>query len=279
MAMDGFLPVATTSKLPVSKFGEALIETLDLDPLYVGLVGAGLPLDQLYRYLLCYWCFYDVGVAAWMSEQEDAQYWYWMAVAAENRGCPSRGRWPRGAERRHFRGAKCVEAVETLAQLYPKPENAVEALTEHAVCEEVMRAVKTWPMFGNWIAFKVVDMLERCAGVELPIGSDLVLMYQEPFKALEIMALDGVSSPEEHWARILTHFAYFKAPPFGDRFCGPAECETICCKVKSYWGGHYWVGKDIYEQRRAFKGWGDTALRLLEAYPQRLKDDYKYTRH
>lgn len=271
MTMDGFLPARVSPQLSVPKFGEALLETLDLDPLYVGLVEAGLPLDQLYRYLLCYWCFYDVGVAAWMSEQEGAQYWSWMVIAAENRDCPNRERWPRGAERRHFRGTKCVGAVEELARLYSKPENAVEVLIEHTTCEEVMHAVKAWPMFGNWIAFKVVDTLERCAGVQLPIGPDLVLMYQEPFKALEIMALDGSLSPEEHWSSILAHFAYFKAPPLGDRFCGPAECETICCKVKSYWGGHYWVGKDIHEQRRALKGWGDTALRLLDVYPVEVK--------
>jgi hypothetical protein len=32
-------------------------------------------------------------------------------------------------------------------------------------------------------------------------------------------------------------------------------------------GGHYHVGKDIHEQRAALAGWGETATRILAAYP------------
>lgn len=268
------------NKLDIHAFGEQLIVTRDLDPLYVGLVEAKLPKDQLYRYLLTYWMFYHVGLSACLSEFEEREFWDSALVAAENKDHHGPGvhglpglRWPRGSERRHFRGVKCVQAVQTLAERFPKPEDAVRSLLKKQGDYVIMETVRTWPMFGEWIAFKVVDMLERCAGVKCPVSSDLILMYDEPYKALEILAKD--QKPEQVFDGLLAHFAQFQAPPRGDRPCGPQEVETILCKVKSHWNGHYWVGKDIHEHRAALKGWGETADQLLRAYPKEVNRDLR----
>jgi hypothetical protein len=52
-----------------------------------------------------------------------------MLTAAQNdEPSPLGGRWPRASERRHFRGAKCVKAVEWLRNKYPEPEAPVRSL-------------------------------------------------------------------------------------------------------------------------------------------------------
>jgi hypothetical protein len=173
-----------TAKLSLLEFGEKLITTCDLDPLYVALIGAKLPTPQLHRWLLAYWMFYHVGVASWLSGENE--FWRWATVAASNAIPPpvlnSSGRslfrrWPRGSERRHFRGLKAVKAVNQMERSFPKPENAIDSLRKYDIAEKLMKEVQTWPMFGKWISFKAVDMLDRVAGWRIPIPADVVFMY------------------------------------------------------------------------------------------------------
>jgi len=273
MASAGFL--FDDTPLGVEAFGRRLIETRDLDPAYVGLVGAKLPRAQLARWLLSYWCFYDVGAASWMAEQKDVHFWTCMAKAAANLpersprllGLPA-DRWPRGGERRHFRGAKSVAAVEWLSKKYPRPQDAVERLATAKTAEQVMAIVQGWPMMGKWAAFKAADMVERVLGAPIRFPEDVCLLYDEPLAGLKMAARRaGIESLQSYHDRLLDYFQRFPAPPTGDRPCGPPELETVCCKTKSYWGGHYNLGRDIREQRAALVGWGDTAQRILGAYP------------
>jgi hypothetical protein len=280
--------------LDIRTFGDALIRTRDLDPLYVGLVGAALPRDQLARYLLAYACFYHCGSAAWLSQCEGDHYWRVMRTAAVNEISPrevgglTAERWSRAAERRHFRGEKCVRAVEWLRNEYERPENPITSLLNAPMGaligqfagtlteKVVMGRVQEWPLFGPWIAFKCADMLERVWGAPIAFDRNLGLMYEEPRAALQ-MLIDDPADPERYNTRadayndLLDTFSRRPAPPAGDRMCGPQEVETVLCKWKSHVGGHYWVGKDIHEQRAALVGWGDTAARILRAYPEEVE--------
>jgi hypothetical protein len=242
-------------------FGEALIRTRDLDPVYCAVVDSGLKRAHAERLLFSYWCYYSLGASAWLSDHEGASYWAQSRVAAENvQPSPLGGRWPRGAERRHFRGQKCVDAVNWFADR-GDPEEHVGGLLFNTNAEATMDAVKSWPMFGDWIAFKVVDMCERCLGETwLQVPASVPLLYETPRKALDLL-------PEGSYSRLLGHFATRRAPPAEDRWAGPAEVETILCKWKSSLGGHYHVGKDIHEVRQGLVGWGPTANRLLAAMP------------
>ena len=290
------------TKLPITEFGDRLIQTRDLDPTYVGLHGAALGQDQLCRWLLAYWCFYHVGVACYLSEFEGGDYWDWMLRAAYNHeeqlphhyGLPE-GRWPRAAERRHFRGQKCADAVEWLRREFERPENPVKHLMIHPDWErtgmtdkKIMTYVRDWPMFGPWIAFKAADMLERCAGVPVKFDPDIALMYDEPRRALDILsegafevADDGTGittgiQPRDwdrrKWYDVLSmYFRKHLAPPARDRTCGPQEVETVLCKWKSYMGGHYHIGKDIHDHRGALAGWGSTAASMLAKMPEEVQ--------
>lgn len=260
--------------LGVEAFGARLIRTCDLDPLYVGLVGANLPRDQLARYLLAYLCFYSVDSASWISEQEGADFWTFMSTAAANLpersprafGLPA-DRWPRASERRHFRGAKSVAAVEWLARKYPRPLDCLERLAAAKTAEAIMAIVEGWPMFGDWSSFKAADMVERVWGAPIQFPENTCLLYSEPLAGLKMAAQREGVTLETYHDQLLDYFHSFPAPPTNDRPCGPAELETACCKWHSYVGGHYHLGKDIKEQRGALVGWGATAHQILNAYP------------
>lgn len=259
-----------TSKATIYDFGDQLIHTGDLDPVYIAIYGAQLSRPQLCRLLTAYWCFYHLGAAAWMSEHHGAGFWYALGVAARNEDVsPIGGRWPRAAERRHFRGQLCVDAVEWLSQ--KPPEYWVESLSSLKTDESVMSAVKQWPLHGPWIAFKAADMMERCVGQRITFSGDLGLIYMEPRAGLDMVAArDESLTAVGHYARLLEHFGQFRAPPGMDRACGPQEVETVLCKWKSHMNGHYTVGKDIKEVRHALEGWGDTANRMLRAAPDKV---------
>lgn len=261
--------------LDIKTFGSWLIETRDLDPVYVALYGAKLDEPQLCRWLLAYMFFYSVGAASWLSEHEGPKFWHYCLVAARNeQPSPLGGRWPRSAERRHFRGQKCVDAVTSMSRrVNGLPEGHIRELkvftNEQGVIDRLHRF---WPMFGPWAGFKLADLLERCAGYKIQFSPNIGLMYKEPAAALDILAVeDPTRDAKGHYAALLDWVATYKAPPGEDRPCGPAELETVLCKFKSMRGGHYFCGKDIVEVRHALKGWGETAERLLQATPEEVK--------
>jgi hypothetical protein len=268
--MMGFL---FDEALGVETFGRRLITTRDLDPVYCGLVGAKLPPAQLARWLISYWAFYHVGVSSYLSEREGADFWAAMSTAAANKQSPRvhglpADRWPRASERRHFRGPKCVAAVEWLAKNCSRPEDYVDRLTTAKTAEKAMAIVEGWPMFGNWAAFKAADMVERVCGAPISFPKNTCLLYDEPLAGLKLAAQRaGAANLESYQDQLLAHFESFPAPPTFNRPCGPQELETCCCKWKSHVGGHYFIGKDTREHRAALIGWGEAAGKILNSYP------------
>jgi hypothetical protein len=166
-------------------FGDELIATRDLDPAYCGLVDANLPEPQLARLLLSYLAFYDLGLAAWLSEHEGGDYWAAMLIAARNETPSPRGeRWPRASERRHFRGGKCVAAVEWLRDTYSEPEAPIRSLLVAESEKAVMDLIGKWPMFGPWAGFKAADLIDRVYGHTLRFDPNLNLLFDAPRESL-----------------------------------------------------------------------------------------------
>lgn len=273
------------AKLDILDFGTQLLQTGDLDPVYIGVCGAAMTPQQKARWLLAYWCFYHVGFASWVSEQDGGTFWHRMRLAANNDIVSPAAfqlpgdRWPRAPERRHFRGQKCVEAVTFLANRFPRPADAVDSLTAggNLTAASISERVRQWPLFGPWIAFKAADMIERCMGVAVRFPSDLGLIYDEPRAALDILAGEATDGRSAHWwwTFLLDHWSEWSAPPadIRGRKVGVQEVETICCKWKSHMGGHYWPGKDIHEVRASLTRWGRTAEHMLSAMPEEVSDE------
>lgn len=267
-------------KLDVLPFGEELLLTNDLDPIYVALSEMQMPDEQLQRWCIAYWCFYSAGVACHMSQLRGNQFWAEMLVAAENAApAPHGGRWERGKERRHFRGTQGVLAVGELKARYgDRPEGMIDHLSENEGEEPLPFAVvseraKEHRGFGDWISFKVGDMLERVLKVPVDFQEAEVFMFDTPRKAA-VMVYDqygpDAKAIGDHlkigWSvrHLAERFGGMLAPPHLDRPVGLQELETILCKWKSHMSGHYPLMNDIHEIRQGLQPWVGKSLMVEE---------------
>lgn len=304
------------SQLTVERFGRIALRTGDLDPIYVGLDRLNLPRDQLGRWLLAYWCFYHAGFASYASEQEN--FWDVMTVAAENE-CPSPagGRWPRGSERRHFRGEQGLKAVASMRERYPDDVLCGSHMISYVSgcrgpdadapvrVDGVIARVKEHRGFGDWISFKVADMLDTNCGVPVLFDNATIFMFETPVKGAVMACRAWAAGPGDPirsaiygssvsktyqqiyddlgtntlvpWAcdyavaRLIKEFANIPAPPHGRRPVAVQEVETVLCKWKSHTGGHYPIGKDTLEIHHGLAEWAGvspTARAFSEALPK-----------
>lgn|SRR5574337_385383 len=236
----------TPGALSIEEFGERLIETQDLDPLYTMLHAANLGSQVLQRFVLGYSMFYHAGAVAKVAEQTRDGFWN-----AARQMITTGTSW-RGSERRHFRGSKAMAAIDWMAERYPLPEDVI---SHWWMCKPTWPAqpfdlvtarVKAFPMYGPWISFKVADLLDRVLLLPVDWSTAHLNLYDAPAAGLR-MAAQGNETDQETLQRLLEHFRQFQAPPSHDRQCGVAEVETVLCKWHSYKHGHYPLGKDTKE--------------------------------
>lgn len=278
-------------RLSIYDFGEHLLSSGDLDPVYIALDKAELDPDHLARWLLAYWCFYHCGAASAISDNKSGAFWAAMVTAARNmEPAPTGGRWPRGRERRHFRGDAATNAVITLTKRFPEPEGVLSYLldgidpgADGLPFAQVAARAKGLPLFGPWISFKVGDMVDRLGLAEVDFDNAAVFMFQDPVKAALIfwrqkMGLVNGARPRdlegmlegvvEHLA---DHFKAHTAPPIHDRPVGLQEIETILCCWKSHLNGHYPLFNDMTEINAGLKPWvehSETAALLYQHMPK-----------
>jgi hypothetical protein len=246
--------------LNVVEFGNALLRTGDLDPIYIMLHRAGLVRHLLLRWCLAYWCFYHAGTACRIVDAHSLDFWRQMRRA-------DREKWPRGTERRHFRGAASAKSIEYLACRFPDPSVAVYAVIAPTF-SEVAKRVQFWPGFGPWIAFKVADMLDRVLSVPVDFADCELGVYSEPRAGAALVAKEqGLAQDLGSTVRWLLSQMWWTAPPRHDRPLNIQEAETILCKYKAHKAGHYPIGKDTREIRHALEGAGPLAAHLLEFLP------------
>lgn len=248
------------NKLDVYEFGEKLLRTRDLDPVYVVLWEASLAPGVLRKWLLAYWCFYHVGTSSWIADATSSvEYWGRMETAAGSK------EYPRAHERRHFRGNNALKSVAYLKSKGLSTLFAPLIWYVPTPVEKVMKEVQTWVGFGPWIAFKVADMLERLALSKVEFNDGAMFLFDSPAKGANMLWKE--ENPEVQpnskvgsWAvkRILDTLGQpgVSAPPRYDRPLNSQEAETILCKWKSHRGGHYTIGEDILAVRRGLATFG-----------------------
>lgn len=273
-----------STPLGIMAFGTALIKSRDLDPVYCSIVGAGLDNATKARLVLAYSCLYHLGAAARIAELKGGKFWDALQEAAVNTGL----KWPRGSERRHWRGDNAVKSAACLRNSFKKPEDAiaywsrgnVPGYSDYATFSEVSSRVQQSAGFGPWIAFKIADITERVMGYQVDFSDCALGIYKDPRQgaAVAYQEMRGeIYSVGSHtpWTYPITDaelrqtcdhyvkaFSKLKAPPTGDRKCGIQEVETVFCKYKSHLKGHYPLGKDSKEVHHALTGWGDLAMTL-----------------
>ena len=263
-------------RLSIEDFGAHLLDTGDLDPIYIALHKMELDEDYLKRWLLAYWCYYDAGVACWMSTLTDPElYWDTMMMAAENTTPPPVNvnmRWPRGHERRHFRGQQGIDAIKSLRMRYPSgPSGLFTKLClqelNPAPFATISKMVQEERGFGPWISFKVGDMLDRLDILPVSFEQAEVFMFKDPTEAaLRLWRLKGgmneTAMPKDKGQAINQvvgylrhHFKDHTAPPRHERAVDLQEVETILCKWKSHMNGHYPMQNDTIEIRAGLEPW------------------------
>lgn len=249
------------------RFGAELVRSRDLDPVYVALLPLNSPRKS--RTVLAYSCLYHLGVAGYVGERSGEDFWKALEIAAVNKDL----RWPRGSERRHWRGKAAVEAVAWLRDNFEQPEqviyrwyNGAHRASFNFIAEEVRRT----PSFGPWIAFKVADIMERVLGFPVDFSDCELGIYREPRRAAALLALGDADAPisgvtlGEVIAKLLQGpLRKLKAPPNGDRTLNVQEIETVLCKYKSHCTGSYPLGKDTREVYHALSDprWGQAKMK------------------
>lgn len=263
------------------KFGKHLLETGDLDPIYVMLYETEMKRNRLKRWLLAYWWFYHAGVASALSHSQGKAFY------ASARSLAEKTKTPRGTERRHFRGEKALKAIDWFEKHVPEPNDIMQPFEDGpGHCgddfglQEVLAVTSDWPQFGPWIGFKVADMLERVLGIPVKFSRKDLSFYSTPVQGAKLYC-EKTNRDYDAWklTGVVFHckelFAGFKAPPARDRPIGIQEIETILCKWKSHMGGHYPLWKDTIEIREGLKGWGELADRLALALPKPPKGTHE----
>jgi len=247
---------SNSNRMEVYEFGRDLLTTNDLDPVYVLLYKANWERNKLCKFCLSYWCYYHCGTASWITDQKD--FWEAMHTAANSK------EYPRGTERRHFRGKQAVESVRWLKEQSHSCISLLDPLL--GICcnlSYVMEEVDRWRGFGPWISFKVADMLERLDLSRIEFEpEDVFSMFDAPKKGALAMVEKYGPVPTDYdspflWAhdQIVKHLGHFKAPPRHERFINIQEIETILCKWKSHLNSHYEVGKDIHDIHHGLLDW------------------------
>lgn len=246
-------------------FGAQLLKAGDLDPVYTMLAKSSMDADQKRRWCFAYWCCYHAGASSYLSEFTGVDFWIRFMDMAANVNPPGIvDRWPRGAERRHFRGKAAVDAAIWYQGIWERPEDAVKELEIRGPQFAVIRKqVMTWPQFGPWIAFKVGDMLERCLNTPVDFSASDIFVFDAPSEAAALWHLEtsgytlttsaqAVAKAADH---LRIYLAEFLAPPTNDRPLGLQEFETILCKWKSHQSGNYPIGKDTLEITHGLADW------------------------
>ena len=266
----------------VTEFGKQLLKTGDLDPVYIALHGANLDRPTLCRLVISYICFYHLGLAARLAEiKQPKKYWEAMMTAAINEtSIDGTKPYPRGSERRHYRGDQATASMASLISLYPKGgEQAIAGFVRPNKAGvytygSVSQSTMSHRGFGEWIGFKVADIAEQVLGYDVD-SSDCVLgVYKDPRQGAALVLHGDKTAPitdaelDGVIRGLVKHFKGYDALPRRHRKFGLFEAETVLCKFKSHVGGHYPLGKDTREIAHGLVGWGPLAEEIGRHLPK-----------
>jgi hypothetical protein len=261
-------------RLSIEEFGAHLLDTGDLDPIYIALHKMELDNVTLSKWLVAYWCYYHAGVACHMATMGKDAYWQEMMRAAQNiEPAPTGGRWPRGHERRHFRGAQATDGIFSLQARHPSgPADMVAGFPAllglgPVPFKEISDRAQEERGFGPWISFKIADMLDRLDICPVSFEQAEVFMFKDPTEAALRLwrlkaGLNETAMPKDKTKAITEVVNYLKlrfkdytAPPRHERPVGLQEVETILCKWKSHMNGHYPLQNDTIEITAGVREW------------------------
>lgn len=213
-------------------FAKKLFRTEEADPGYMMLARADLPTSQKMRFMVAWCTYYNPGIAAHASERKSsASFWsylYSMYPVAQ-----------RASERRHFRGAVGMKAIQAWEQRFKDPERMVEWIFGPTYFD-VRSNAKSVPQIGTYFVWKFADVQERV--FRLPCDFTGASQYSPKVPQEGAKLIDY--STTAAYDKIIRYFGRngMLAPPHYDRPMNMQEAETVCCIFHQYVGGSYWQG-------------------------------------
>jgi hypothetical protein len=236
----------------------------DNDPVYFAVIKAAETWGTNWATKFCVGMltYYHMGTAVKAADYDGEQFWAYLASQYQYA--------PRGAARRHFRGAGGLQSLEAMRKFAPNPVNFFTQFSQTYVGIKSVCENRLWG-FGPYFWLKIADYMDRC--LQLPIHS-----YDGLGKNLS--KVPGKAARLRY--PLLTEDAAFTqccidlplgllAPPTYDRPVGPAEVETILCDWLHAKQGTNWLGADLIVKRQALVGSGERGQRMADWLPPVIK--------
>jgi hypothetical protein len=203
--------------------------------------------------------YYHTGTAAQAADYEGKDFWDYLKHIY-----PSA---PRASERRHFRGAAGLYALDVMEKFSPDPSQFFSQFPAtyagvKSVCENKLSN------FGSYFQLKICDYMDRC--LTMPIRSYVGLERNLPTLPAKAVLMMVPHLPVVYGFQEICQQVYqlgIMAPPIFDRHLGPAEVETILCDWKRAKTGSSWLGADVLDKRNALKGYGKKAEAMSDMMP------------
>ena len=214
-------------------FARWYVESTELDPLYVGLRGAQLPMHIKARFIVGMLLFYHCGSAGQLALGHGDDFWEDARRFYDT--------LPRGSYRRHFRGDLGRRTIDAWAARWPNPVDMVHDWMMYAELgtdnPKVLkqRDIEKWaekvPQLGPYFTWKLGDYTE--------VLTDTFVDYRGCEKHAHNIPLKGAASifPGDP-AQALSDVAFYmmmadlRAPHAPHRLVNIQEAETVCCTIK-----------------------------------------------
>lgn len=258
-----------SERLGIVEFGRRLIETEDLDPVYVAMYRAKLARIEIVRFTVAWLMYYHTGLGCQIAESP-RMFSRMVYIAKHNDG------FPRGSQRKHHRKEPAVKSALDLRKRFKTGNECLQWLIAgESTAREMFFRVCEWVGWGPCMAWRVPDIFERLGTYPaLFVDSDVDLFFTSPKKGAilcaEMYGLDMETPELNAHLYLMEHLGHMKAPPRYERTINIQETETVFCKWKSHMSGHYNVGRDTGRARQGFEAYPTSELsrRLLSKIPR-----------
>lgn len=242
------------------EFSDLLFKTQDADPGYMLLHRADVPYSQKLRYVLAWCTFYNPGIAALASQYQGDTFYRFL-----HKLYPTA---KRASERRHFRGAAGLNALNQWQTKWKNPEALVESCFG-ATYMDVRRNMKNVAQMGDYFYWKLADIQDTVFGHYVDFTGAERYMPKVPKEGAVLLA--GIEHPvlgaglQEIVGTVTDHVKRQKHP-FQGRKLALQEAETVCCVYKQHVNGSHHIGFRTAKAVRRLQGVRDQNPALVDKY-------------
>lgn len=233
------------------KFASLLFSLEDADPGYVMLRRAKMSYYQKLRYVLAWCTYYNPGIAAVASQYQTEDFYEYLRSVYDTA--------KRASERRHFRGKAGLKALAQWEEMFPIPEEMVEACHAQTYLG-VRKNMKNMAQMGDYFYWKLADIFDTVFNNRVDFTGCERYMPKVPKEGAGIIALMetpvGLFEPDlaETMAVITRYIRRNVEYTLKTRPLDLQEAETVCCVFKQHVSGKYFFGS---RSAKAFKRLAD----------------------